>query len=136
MKTYPKTRNKKTKVSTWTQILKVRRTLKKIKINKHTLLINLQFFFVLEGKSNSLGRCVRVCVFSIGSAADVETGRVGFVGWVQMSTLLRIIYSKPDFYCWPNDINSVKLFTWEKIILTKLLKISSHGTIFFFFFAE
>ena len=86
-----------------------------------------------KGKSNSLGRCVRVCVFSIGSAADVETGRVGFVGWVQMSTLLRIIYSKPDFHCWPNEINSVKLFAWEKIILTKLLKISSHGTIFFFF---
>ena len=34
-------------------------------------------FLCWKGKSNSLGRCVRVCVSSIGSAADVETGRVG-----------------------------------------------------------
>ena len=88
-----------------------------------------------ENQTHWVAYCIRVCVcffFFIGSAADVETGRVGFVGLVQMSTLLQIIYSKPDFYCWPNDINSVKLFTWEKIILTKLLKISSHGTFFFF----
>ena len=91
-------------------------------------------FLCWKGKSNSLGRflCPCVCFFLIGSAADVETGRVGFVGLVQMSTLLRIMYSKPNFYCWPNDISSVKLFTWEKN-LTKLLKISSHGTIYFFF---
>ena len=68
--------------------------------------------FCAEGKIKLTGSlCSCVCVFSIGSAADVETGRVGFVGSVHMSTLLQIIYSKPDFYCWPNDINSVKLFT-------------------------
>ena len=60
------------------------------------------------------------CVFNIGSAADLENG-LGRLVKLKCLNYQRgqIIYPKPNFNCWPNDINSVKLFTWEKITLTK-----------------
>ena len=92
-------------------------------------------FLCWKGKSNTLGRCVRVCVFFLlGPQLTRKRVGSGLLGRFRCLHYYRSYILKPDFYCWPNHINSVKLFTWEKIILTKLLKISSHGTLFIYLF--
>ena len=56
-------RDKKSKILISTQILKVRRTMKEIKINKHTLLINLLDHFC-AGRENQT-HCVALLIQSI-----------------------------------------------------------------------